>query len=77
MGVSSYMPINSLRKTVTLVKLVTPRCRGGVTADAIGWLKMWGRWTPEDPGRACAHEHAHNEHNTHTVLPRYGALVRR
>ena len=44
---------------------VGANCRGCVTADAIGWLKMWGRWTLEDPGRACTHEHAHKEHNTH------------
>ena len=29
-------------------------CRGGVTADAIGWLKLGLARTLGEPGRACA-----------------------
>ena len=58
------------------ITITVTKCRGGVTADAIGWLKMRGRWTLEAPGRVCTHELAHDEHNTHG-LPRFGAPVRR
>ena len=51
-------------------------CRGGITADAIGWLKLG----PMDAGGTgegyCANERMQNHTNTQG-LPRFRALVRR
>src|SRR5664279_3032165 len=45
---------------------VGANCRGGVTADAIGWLKLGadGRW--RYPGRDSALKSAHGRHKKNT-----------
>ena len=46
---------------------VGANCRGGVTTDAMGWLKCGAGWTLLAPGRASTLESVLNEEcNTHT-----------
>ena len=61
---------------VLVVAVGHPSCRGGFTADAIGWLKLG----PMDAGGTGEGYHAKERMQDHTNtqgLPRFRALVRR
>ena len=56
-----------------------PKCRGGVTTDAMGWLKCGAEWTLLAPGRASTLEsvldeesNTHKHTRTHAVYPGSG-----
>ena len=50
---------------------VGANCRGGVTTDAMGWLKCGAGWTLLAPGRASTLESVHETHTTHTDTHRH------
>ena len=52
--------------SVSVSPTVGANCRGGVTTDAMGWLKCGAEWTLVAPGRASTLEsELGEEHNTH------------
>ena len=48
-----------LPETQQLAPTVGANCRGGVTADAIGWLKLWARISVRESGEGVCVQGTH------------------